>query len=121
MNLPDITLVFQMIHFWVAYEILKRLVFIPALSILNRDMLVKQQLQGQINQQHQRHLELIEQHTSRWNQIKSTLYSMIPQFNEKLCIKDMQITAPVQVEITKLSNDQKKSIQSMLEKELLDI
>lgn len=120
MNLPDITLFFQMVHFIVAYTILRRFVFAPALTIIEASENRMGQLQKRVDLAHDDHQGLLQQQRQRWRFIQQSLCDMIPKINEKVCVNSAKVSAPVQLGNVTISGEQKKSIKQMLHDELLD-
>lgn len=121
MNLPDVTLFFQMIHFFIAYRVLRRFVFAPALTIIEAGELRKDQLQKRVDMARENHLELQHQQRQKWRFIQRSLSDMIPKINEKKCVNQTKISEPVPLTERVLSSQQKQEIRQMLHDELLDV
>lgn len=120
MNLPDITLFFQMIHFAVAYVVLRRFVFAPALIIIETNEERMGQLQKRVDMARSDHQGLQEQQRQRWRFIQQSLSAMIPKFNDKSCLNSAKLSTPVQLDGVTLPEEQRQSIKKMLHDELLD-
>jgi len=121
MNLPDVTLFFQMIHFVVAYAILRRFIFAPALVIIEAGEQRVDQLQKRVDGVRLDHQELQQQQRQRWRFIQLSLCDMIPKINEKICVNAAKVSSPVQQVGRVLSEEQKQAIKQMLHDELLDV
>lgn len=120
MNLPDVTLFFQMIHFWIAYIILRRFVFAPALTIIESGEQRIDQLQKRVDIARDDQLQLQQQHRQRWRFIQLSLCDMVPKIHEKKCVNSVKVSAPVSLDNVTLSSEQKQAVKQMLHDELLD-
>jgi F0F1-type ATP synthase membrane subunit b/b' len=120
MNLPDITLFFQMIHFLIAYAIFKRFVFAPSLMILEKDEERNKRYNQKLHDARIQLHEITQQHSDRWRFIKQSLIDMSPMVGMKKCFTGFKVTTPVQVEKIKLTVDEQESIKNTLHKKLLD-
>lgn len=121
MNLPDVTLIFQMLHFLVAYAILRRFVFAPALILLEQSEQHKNQLLKNVDTTMAEQKELTGQQRQRWKTMQQTLTSMIPRFNAKNDVDVVRISTPIELSDVKLSEQEKQNIQKMLHDELSDV
>jgi|GEM_PF-1293985 len=121
MNLPDVTLLFQMLHFLVAYAILRRFIFAPALILLEQNEQHKNQLLKNVDTTMAEQKELIGQQRQRWKTMQQTLTSMIPRFNAKNDVDAIRISTSIELSDVKLSEQEKQNIQKMLHDELSDV
>jgi hypothetical protein len=121
MNLPDITLFFQMLHFMVAYIILRKLVFAPALIIIEGNERRQNQLLTKIDGIKLEQYNLVQQCQQRWKFIQLSLIGMVPKLAEKVCVNPVQISKSIEHKEVKLTVDEKNNIKNMLEKELSDV
>jgi len=121
MNLPDVTLIFQMLHFLVAYTILRRFVFAPALALIEQNEEYKDQLLKNVDTTMAEQKELVGQQRQSWKMIQHALISMIPRFNAKNDVDVVRISTPIELSDVKLSEQQKQNIQKMLHDELSDV
>ncbi|MBP9764758.1 hypothetical protein KBD08_00290 [Candidatus Babeliales bacterium] len=118
MLLPDITLLFQLVHFWIAYMLLRHLVFAPALNLLLQDEQHKNQMQKKIEGVGTVYRNLLEQHQQRWSFIKTSLYEMIPR-QTVVTVKPKELDSEyVDMRDTKLTSKQKDDLKSMLRTQL---
>jgi hypothetical protein len=83
MNLPDITLLFQIIHFGIAYYILKRLVFVPAYNLLERQAIAEQLVQDKVKAAKKLYDDLSEKRISQFLFIQKSLTGMLPTLSHK--------------------------------------
>lgn len=120
MNLPDITLLFQMLHFYVAYKILKYFVFAPALRIINQDIAQQQTLENKITQAHTQHATLLEKCNQRWKFIQESLRNNMPSLPAKMCFDHTKI-AQKPTPQTILTKQQQDDIKKMLKQKLSDV
>ncbi len=121
MNLPDVTLMFQMLHFMVAYAILRKFVFAPALMLLEHDEQQKNQLQKNVETARAEQKDLVEQQGQRWKAMQQKLTSMVPQLNAHRDVNAVRLSAPIEISDIKLSEKQKQNIQKMLHDKLSDV
>lgn len=121
MNLPDVTLFFQMVHFIIAYAILRRFVFAPTLRIIEAGENRIEQLQKKVELASKDHQGLLQQQRQKWRFIQQSLRDMVPKINEKLCINSAKVSTPVRLDNATISGEQKKAIKNMLYDELLDV
>lgn len=121
MNLPDITLIFQIFHFLIAYFILRRFVFAPSLVILRENELKNKKSNQKLHDAQQELNNFVEQQHQRWYFIKESLKKMSPVIAVKKCITSVKVSNPVQVEKTQLTSLEQESIKKTLRKKLLDI
>jgi len=121
MNLPDVTLIFQMLHFLVAYAILRKFVFAPALMLIEKDEQQKNQLHKNVETTLAEQKELVVQQRQRWKAMQQTLTSMIPRLSGHNDVNAVRLSAPVELSDVKLSEKQKQNIQKMLHDKLSDV
>lgn len=120
MNLPDITLFFQMFHFLIAYAILKRFVFAPSLIILEDEEEKSQRYNQRVHEARLQFNGFVEQQHQRWHFIRQSLLEAAPVVGIKKCFKGFKVSSAVQVEKTKLTTQEQESIKKAVHKKLLD-
>lgn len=121
MNLPDVTLFFQMLHFIIAYTILRKFVFAPALTLIEQDEQHKNKLLKNVDTALTEQKELIVTQRQRWQTMQQALISMIPRFTIKDNVDGLQASAPVELADVTLSQQQKLNIKKMLYDKLSDV
>jgi hypothetical protein len=121
MKLPDITLIFQMIHFLIAYMILKRFVFTPSLMILEANEARNQRYNQRIHEARMQFNGFVEQQHQRWHFIRQSLMEMSPVVGIKKCFTGFKVSSPVEVEKTKLTVQEQENLKKVLHKKLLDL
>ncbi|MCX5923994.1 MAG: hypothetical protein NTZ68_01015 [Candidatus Dependentiae bacterium] len=121
MDLPNVTLFFQIGNFCVAYFILRTCVFAPALKILVAEQDRTDGLNKKIEDTRSEQLQLLRQQKTRWNFIKESLSKKIPSFSLPSCSIDQTLPESLKTQDIKLSDQQKKAVQNMLQDELLDV
>lgn len=120
MNLPNITLFLQLVHFAVAYYVLRRFIFGPALQIIVKQDNYKQSIQTKIEITRNAQQDNLKLKQSRWNFMKTSLTSLIPQISG-LCFLPKKSDTSVPVQTLKLSDQEKQKIIQTLCDELSDI
>lgn len=120
MNLPDITLFFQMIHFLIAYAILRHFIFKPSLVILEEDEAKNQRYNQKLHEARTQFHGFVEQQNQRWHFIRKSLMDMSPVVGIKKCFSGFKLSSPVQIEKSSLTTDEQQSIKKALHKKLLD-
>ncbi len=121
MKLPDITLFFQMANFLLAYWALRRLVFAPALTIIESQEEKNQFLMTKVHRARTQLKDNLEQQQQRWNFIRQSLINMAPLVKLQRCLFKFKVTSPVKVSKTQISETEKDSIEKMLHEKLLDV
>src|SRR3990167_5948274 len=119
-SLPNLTLLFQMINFGVAYLIMRRLIFAPALKILQTQDSYKKSLEQKIDKAKETKFEVMSQQHSRWVLMQKSLYKLIPQLAQ-ICTKATTNIDQTTLEVAHLSQSEKKSITKLLHEQLLDV
>lgn len=120
MNLPDVTLIFQMFHFLIAYMILKRFVFTPSLVILEEQESRNQRYNQRIHEARTQFNGFVAQQHQRWHFIRQSLMEMSPVVGVKKCLTEFKVSSPVEVEKTKLTVQEQEALKKVLHKKLLD-
>lgn len=121
MNLPDITLLFQILHFIIAYVILRKFVFGPALILLEQGESDKNNLQQKVDNNRVALQELAGQQRQRWKMIQQSLMNMIPGLSGKQGQKASGAFQPVDIVDVQIPEQSKKNIRDLLTKELSDV
>lgn len=120
MDLPNVTLFFQIGNFCVAYFILRTYVFAPALKILVDEQSRIDALHKKIDVTRNEQQRLAEQQKTRWNLMKESLCKMIPSSSMSSCSIDQTLPDSLKMHDVKLSGEQ-KVLKDMLQDELSDI
>lgn len=120
MILPDFTLVLQMINFCGAYVIMSKLIFAPALKILNTQDNYTKSLEQKIESVKILQTQVIEEQHSRWRTAKKSLYVFIPKLSQSIPLKNT-IELHLSQHSLELSPEVKKNLIEKLSEELLDI
>ncbi len=120
MKLPDITLIFQMIHFLIAYMIMRRFVFTPSLLILEENEAKNQRYNQKIHEARTQFHGIVQQQHQRWHFIKQSLMDMAPVVGIKKCFNGFKVSSAVEVEQSKLTLQEQESLKKTLHKKLLD-
>ena len=120
MNLPDVTLLLQIINFTIAYTVMRKFVFVPVLNILLAQDLYKKTLEKNIDAEKIEQQNVQNQQRSRWQSAKESLYQLIPNvsfmtFFEKSFKKLSKIEPKI------LSVSDKKLLVEKLSKQLSDV
>jgi len=121
MDLPNVTLFFQIGNFYVAYFVLRKYMFAPALKILVAEQSRIDGLNKKIDVIAAQQQQLLTQQKTRWNLMKESLRKKIPSFSLSSCSIDQTLPEPLKIQDVKLSDQQKKAVQNMLQDELLDV
>lgn len=109
-----------MIHFAIAYWIMRKLVFEPALKIILAQESDQKNLDQKIMLAQQAEQESIKQKHAGWNFMKESLNGLIPKL--ATTIRFAKTTSqPLDVQPTKLSSEQKQKLTNLLHDELVDI
>lgn len=120
MNLPDFTLVFQIINFYVAYAIMRKFVFTPALKILEVQDSCKKSLEQSIESVKAVKNQVILQQKSRWNASKEVLYSFMPKLSTA-CLNRNKLIDDASLHHVQLSEIEQKSLVEKLCSQLSDV
>ncbi|HSW75557.1 MAG TPA: hypothetical protein VLG50_00785 [Candidatus Saccharimonadales bacterium] len=121
MDLPNITLFFQIGNFCIAYLILRTFIFAPVLNILVVEQSDIDALHKKIDGISTQQQHLLTQQRTAWALMKESLLKMIPSNPLPSCFIDKTLPVPIKMHEVKLSNEQKKSIRTMLQDELTDV
>lgn len=120
MDLPGITLVFQILHFSVAYFVMRRWIFDPALKLVQDQALNFERLHEKVDGVIAQKNELLKQQKSRWIFMMQSLYKIVPvQINA--CFTKKAITPTTPIEKITLSPEQKQKVLVLLQDELSDV
>lgn len=120
MDLPGITLVLQILHFSIAYFVMRRWIFNPALKLVQDQTLNFERLHEKVDGATVQKDELLKQQKSRWIFMMHSLYKIVPeQINACFTKKVMTSSEPVP-KIT-LSPEQKQEVLSLLQDELSNV
>ena len=120
MDLPNVTLLFQMVHFAIAYVLMRKFVFEPALQIIVAQESYKQNLEQKIIVAQAAYQDTIQQKQSRWNFMKDSLTALIPKFILTSRFKKTT-SEPIALKTVQLSSEQKQKLAAVLQDELVDI
>jgi len=120
MKLPDITLIFQMVHFFIAYMILRRFIFAPSLLILEENEEKNQRYNQKIHEARTQFNNTVAQQHQRWHFIKQSLMDMSPVVGIKKCFTGFKVSSAVEVKKTKLTSQEQQDLKKVLHKKLLD-
>lgn len=120
MDLPNITLVFQIVNFCVAYRILYNFVFAPALQILVMQDGYKKSIEQKILTAKDEHLQTVQLQRTRWKSMKNALYNLIPS-SFLTCTIAKQESKPISNIAATLSDQQKASMSKLIHDELLKV
>jgi hypothetical protein len=118
MNLPDVTLILQMIHFLIAYAVMYKFVFTPALVLLLQKQKSKKDLERSIESLHVQKTELIKKRTLGWAAMKERMTNLVPKLSK---------TCPIVISLKDLSQEpglsdiERNKIVTMIKSELMDI
>ncbi|MFA5998606.1 MAG: hypothetical protein WC747_01135 [Candidatus Babeliales bacterium] len=121
MDLPNVTLFFQIGNFCIAYFVLRKCVFAPALKILAAEKSRTDGLNKKIDDTVAQQQQLLTQQKTRWNLMKESLYKKIPSFSLPSCSIDQTLPEPLKTQDIKLSDQQKTAVQNMLQDELSNV
>lgn len=120
MELPNITLIFQIVNFYVAYRILYYFVFAPALKILIVQDQYKKTVEQKIVMTKNEHVRIVQSQHTRWKAMKDSLYNLIPS-SMLTCTLTQHVFKQKQLDLVTLSEKQKAAINSLIRDELLDV
>ena len=120
MDLPDITLLLQIVNFVIAYKILYRFVFAPAYTILQAQDLYKSKLEQKIDQEQAAQTKIVSFQRAQWNKMKSLLCDLIPATSTP-CLQAKTITDAENQQDHQLSTQQKERAVQLLKDELLEV
>ena len=121
MKLPDITLFFQIINFLLAYWVLRRFIFVPALKLIHTQERTNHLLNDKVATARVDLENNLEQKNKRWSFIKKSLIDMAPVVNLQKCLIKIKVMSPVKFSKIKVSDKERKTVQKMLHDKLLDI
>ncbi len=121
MKLPDITLLFQMVNFLLAYLILRRFIFVPVYAIIQQQKQKDNVLHDKVSVTRDELKNSLDKQHQRWNFIRYSLMQMIPSIKLKKCLSRFKKTSSPEVSKIKISQAEKDSIKKMLHDTLLDI
>lgn len=120
MNLPDVTLLLQIANFTIAYVVMRKLIFAPALKILETQDFYKKSLQQKIEvAKSEQHNVILQQKTS-WQQAKQSLYGLIPKLS-RICVTNVTVSESASKETVQLSAEEKKVLVEKLCDQLSDV
>src|SRR5260370_37150599 len=97
MDLPNVTLFFQIGNFCVAYFILRTCIFAPALKILVAQQSRIDGLHKKIDGTRSDQERLEAQQKTRWNLMKESLCKMIPGSDSQSCSIDQTLPEPLKM------------------------
>lgn len=120
MILPDFTLVLQMVHFYMAYLIMKHFVFAPALKILEVQDGYKQSLAQKIAIVQVEYTEITKKQSLLWHAKKTELYAFIPRLS-RICLSCKKTTDQPLIKSLELSSNEQKALVEKLCKQLSDV
>jgi hypothetical protein len=120
MDLPDITLLLQIVNFVIAYKILYRFVFAPAHAILQAQDRYKSKLEQNIDQQQAAQIKIVSFQRVQWNKIKSLLCDLIPATSTP-CLQAKTVIDAENQQDHQLSTQQKERAVQLLKDELLEV
>jgi hypothetical protein len=118
MDLPNITLLFQMVHFVIAYIILYRLVFAPALAICVTQAAYKNNLEQKIVSLQSEHQEIKARAQSQWSLIRKKLFTLVPVCWMSCMVKKQPTPA---LEPMNLAESEKQKMVNMIKDKLADV
>jgi hypothetical protein len=121
MKLPDITLLFQIFHFVIAYWILRRYIFSPALIILNQQQDEEFRMKVKLDQARHRYETLLTQKSQKWNFIQQSLLRMIPKFLEQSAPLSGVKPSETNNEMQPLNQQERQRIKDRLRDEVIEI
>ena len=120
MIVPDLTLVLQIIHFGIAYVIMQKFIFAPALKIIQAQDHYQKSLEQQIDQARALQMHTQEEQQSRWQKMKNALRATTPKISQ-ICLtrkKELEQPLPDQQELV---SAEKQSFIKILCDQLSDI
>lgn len=118
MQLPNITLVLQLLHFGIVYIVLRRLVFGPVLKIIVVQAAYENKIQTNIQTWQSEYESIVARAQAQWTSMKYHLIKMIP-FTQKS--SSVLTTHVVRLSDQQLSEQQKQKMSDMIENSLSDI
>ena len=119
MILPDFTLVLQIINFCIAYVMMSKLIFAPALKILETQDDYKKSLEQKIETVKVLQAQVTQEQYSRWRTAKESLYVFIPKLSGICCVRDLSVNySSIQPQ---LSSIEKQSLIEKLCQQLSDV
>lgn len=122
MNAPNITLIFQALHFFIAYLVLRRFVFAPALQILQKQESEKLLLQKEIQETADQKNKISQDIQSRWASMKTSLYTLIPSLSIKQFeMKSFVDHKKVLEENNTLSDSQRKKVKETVRASVTEV
>lgn len=120
MDLPNITLFFQMANFAVAYFLLRKFVCTPALQIIVSKESYQQNLEQKIATVQATHHDCVEEKQARWIFMRKSLSDMTPNL-KSACTSQKALLQPTQVDILTLSAQQRQEVVNVLRSKLSDV
>lgn len=114
MNAPDITLLIQVFHFIVAYTVLRKCIFTPALKILNKQEKDKQTLHASIEETALVKDNALKDLHSRWDHMKQSLYRLMPFVRVKHLAATQEVKQQKEMHQPALSVDERKSLKKVI-------
>ena len=120
MELPNITLLFQIANFTVAYWLLRKFVCAPALQILVSKESYQHNLEQKIVMVQATHQDCVEQKRARWIFMKKSLSELTPNL-KSICIDKKELLQAVRIEAVSLSAQQRHEVLDLLRLKLSDV
>lgn len=120
MNLPDVTLLFQMVHFAVVYVILRKFVFVPSLRIIEQQEKQEGELQGKVDASHQKYQEVATKKQQRLQHLKKSLIALVPK-QANIDAVASETVKPLEAVISPLREEHKAKVSQLLIQELSDV
>ncbi|MBP6892402.1 hypothetical protein KBB68_02365 [Candidatus Babeliales bacterium] len=120
MNLPDVTLLLQIINFTIAYVMMRKLIFAPALKILEKQDFYKKSLQKNIEIAKSKEQNVMLQQKTSWQQAKQSLYQLIPKLSQ-ISVINVSVSESVSKKSVPLSLNEKKVLVEKLCDQLSDV
>ena len=114
MNAPDITLLIQVLHFIVAYTVLRKCVFAPALKILNKQEKDKAALRSSIEETGLVKDDALKKLHGRWHYIKQSLYKLMPFVRVKHLTSSKDTHQQQEPTQQKLSTSERASLKKII-------
>ena len=120
MDLPNLTLVVQIFNFFIAYWLLRKYIFEPALHIIIAQDTRIEGLNKKIDVAYVQQQQILVQQKTQWSFIKSSLLKLIPNLSKKLCATRDR-TIELKVDTLSLSEEEKQAIQKLLHDEMVGV
>ena len=122
MKSPDITLLLQATHFFIAYYVLRTYVFYPAMAILNKEEERDEKLQEKIRDALVKRKVSTGYMQERWAKIKQTLHAMIPNTSRKLIsLRESKQAVSLSDKDIELSDIESQRLKKLVSKSLMDV